>query len=614
MLPPVVFEYIPYRKRDSYRPHDSRWGSALAVEGIAFVRVDVRGTGDSEGLLFDEYTEQELADGLEVIAWLARQPWNNGRVGMRGISWGAINSLQVASKRPPALGAVMAIAGSDHRYADDAHFIGGLYGRTNLEWGVLCKSVLASPPDPEITGESWRQQWLQRLEAAGPLIADWSRQQNFSEFWQRGSVALDYQAIAVPVYVVAGLLDTYGNPVGRLLKALPGPVQGLLGCWAHTYPDTAMANGIEWLAEEVRWWRKWLDGATPDASDAADFWCFVPQQPPVKALPDTVPGYWQVQTDFDPDSQPVKILHLAPGVLQSKATEGAVSIEYVSRDRPGAGRIDWLDTLPTEQGADDDLSLTFDSEPLAEPLTLLGHARVRLSLQIDTPAAGIWVRLNELDADGASWPVCHFVGSLNRLLDDESPIAFQSGEVHEFEIELNFCVHQFAPGSRLRLALSDAPWPMTLAMPPTRWRSRLDRAELLVPLASSADVDRPLPFQLNPGNDPPPRRPDWQQNPDGSVQVEHVTSHYDYTDGEVGTRLTGQTKGRSELLADGTTIYNQTSSRGWQRDGWDCRLESGCRLEASASQIQIVEWLQASSDGEVVFHPEHRDQLPRELL
>lgn len=613
-LPPVVLEYIPYRKRDSYRPHDSAWGKALARNGIAFVRVDVRGTGDSEGVLTDEYTEEELADGVAIIAWLAQQPWNNGRVGMRGISWGAINALQIAARRPAALRAILAIAGTDHRYADDAHFIGGLYGRTNLEWGVLCKSVLGSPPDPQITGDHWQSLWLQRLEAAGPLIAGWSHQQNFSAFWQRGSISLDYQAISTPVYVVAGLLDTYANPLGRLLHSLPGPVNGLLGCWAHTYPDTAIANGVDWLPEELRWWRRWLLDEQSCDADEAVIWCFVPEAPPVKTLPATVPGHWQAEGQWPPAERSVQVFFLSPGELHCDPAGEPGSIEYVSRGRPGAGRVDWLDTLPTEQSADDALARTFDSEPLAQPLTLLGQVRVHLVLQIDTPAAGIWVRLNELDEHGSSWPVCHFVGSLNRLLDDREPQPFSTAGEYEFEIPLTFCAHRFAARSRLRLALSDAPWPMTLPLPPTRWRCDLSRARMIVPLAPAAGSDHTLPFTLKSGSDPEPKRPDWQERADGSVRVKHVPSRYDYQDREVGTRLSGHTEGVSEVRADGVTVYTQTSSRGWRRGDWDCQLDCGCRLEATASQIQITEWLEASANGEIIFRREHRNRLPRELL
>ena len=69
------------------------------------VRVDLRGSGDSEGVLTDEYLEQELCDAEEVLAWLAAQPWCDGRTGMMGISWGGFNALQVAARRPPSLGA-----------------------------------------------------------------------------------------------------------------------------------------------------------------------------------------------------------------------------------------------------------------------------------------------------------------------------------------------------------------------------------------------------------------------------------------------------------------------------------------------------------------------------
>ena len=100
---PVVLEYLPYRKRDLERVRDSRWAEAFAPFGFAFVRVDIRGTGESDGIMYGEYLPQEQADGLEIIAWLARQAWSTGAVGMRGISWGGFNSLQMAAKQPPAL-------------------------------------------------------------------------------------------------------------------------------------------------------------------------------------------------------------------------------------------------------------------------------------------------------------------------------------------------------------------------------------------------------------------------------------------------------------------------------------------------------------------------------
>lgn len=104
---PAVLEYIPYRKHDGTRAHDDAWGAVLAGRGIAYARVDVRGTGDSEGVITDELSPEEIQDGVAIIAWLAAQSWCTGAVGMRGLSWGGINTLQVASMRPPALKAIM---------------------------------------------------------------------------------------------------------------------------------------------------------------------------------------------------------------------------------------------------------------------------------------------------------------------------------------------------------------------------------------------------------------------------------------------------------------------------------------------------------------------------
>ncbi len=120
---PVVWEYLPYRKRDGVRKRDDATALNLAPYGIAFARVDVRGTGDSDGVITDEYSPAELRDGVECVAWLARQSWCSGSVGMRGISWGGINCLQIAAMAPPALKAIMPMGCVDNRYMGDAHYI-----------------------------------------------------------------------------------------------------------------------------------------------------------------------------------------------------------------------------------------------------------------------------------------------------------------------------------------------------------------------------------------------------------------------------------------------------------------------------------------------------------
>ena len=150
---PALLEYLPYRKGDAFAARDSRHHAYFAAHGYAGVRVDLRGTGDSDGILLDEYLPQEQDDALEVIAWLAAQPWCSGAVGMIGISWGGFNGLQIAARRPPALGAVVSMCASDDRYSDDVHYKGGCVLATDmLPWAATMLTSDALPPDPAAVG------------------------------------------------------------------------------------------------------------------------------------------------------------------------------------------------------------------------------------------------------------------------------------------------------------------------------------------------------------------------------------------------------------------------------------------------------------------------------
>src|SRR5258708_21025948 len=132
---PALLEYIPYRKRDATRLRDEALHPYLAGHGYACARVDIRGSGDSEGLPQDEYVKQEQDDGLEIIAWLASQSWCTGRVGMFGNSWSGFSALQVAAHRPPALKAIITHCSTDDRYSDGDHLMRGRLEETFFPLG-----------------------------------------------------------------------------------------------------------------------------------------------------------------------------------------------------------------------------------------------------------------------------------------------------------------------------------------------------------------------------------------------------------------------------------------------------------------------------------------------
>src|SRR5580698_6456756 len=256
---PAILEYLPYRKRDGTFERDALTYPWFAGHGYAGVRVDIRGSGESDGLLSDEYAQQEQDDAIEIIAWLANQPWCSGAVGMMGISWGGFNGLQVAARRPPALKAIVTICSTDDRYADDVHYMGGAKLNAGFGWASFFFADMCHPPDPALVGERWRAMWLERLQALPQFLALWLEHQPRDAYWRHGSVCEDYGAIQCAVLAVGGWTDGYTNAVPRMLANLECPRQGLIGPWAHAYPHFAKPGPqIGFLQEMLLWWDRWL--------------------------------------------------------------------------------------------------------------------------------------------------------------------------------------------------------------------------------------------------------------------------------------------------------------------------------------------------------------------
>ena len=265
---PAILEYLPYRKRDGTYERDSLTHPWLAGHGYAGVRVDIRGSGESEGLLSDEYAQQEQDDALEIIAWLAAQPWCNGAVGMMGISWGGFNGLQVAARQPPALKAIVTICSTDDRYADDVHYMGGAKLNAGFGWAAFFFGAMCHPPDPALVGDRWREMWLKRLANVPLFLELWMRHQRRDAYWRHGSVCEDFSAIRCPVYAVGGWTDGYTNAIPRLLERLAVPRKGLIGPWAHAYPHFALPGPqIGFLQDMLRWWDRWLKGVETGVMD-----------------------------------------------------------------------------------------------------------------------------------------------------------------------------------------------------------------------------------------------------------------------------------------------------------------------------------------------------------
>jgi putative CocE/NonD family hydrolase len=335
---PAILEFLPYRRRDGTAERDALIHPYFAGHGYACLRVDIRGSGDSEGVLRGEYLKQEQDDAIAILEWLERQPWCTGKAGMIGISWGGFNGLQVAARRPKQLQAVISICSTDDRYADDIHFMGGALLLDKITWGSTMFSLNAAPPDPDVVGERWRELWMQRLNDSGFWIEDWLRHQRRDEFYRHGSVCENYDAIQCPVLAVGGWADGYSNALFRLLANLKGPRKGLVGPWAHKYPHFGKPGPqIGFLQECLRWWDKWLKGIETGIMDEPMLRAWIEE--PIRPAPynPVKPGRWVAENQWSPSGIKPLSLPLSPGRL-GMASQDVLTISSPQTTGLAAGK------------------------------------------------------------------------------------------------------------------------------------------------------------------------------------------------------------------------------------------------------------------------------------
>ena len=467
---PAILEYLPYRKRDGTHVRDALTHPYIAGHGYACVRVDMRGNGDSDGLMLDEYTQQELDDAVDVIAWLVQQPWCTGRVGMMGISWGGFNGLQVAALQPPGLDAVITLCSTDDRYTDDIHYKGGCLLNENLGWSATMFAYSSRAPDPLLVGERWRAMWLERLRNEPLLAIPWLEHPHRDAYWKHGSVNEDIGAIQAAVLAVGGWNDAYTNAVPRLVGSVQSPVKGIIGPWAHKYPHFAVPEPrIGFLQEALRWWDRWLKGVDTGVERDPAFRTYIMQVGRPGASVAHIPGRWVSDQQWPSDHCELQRHYLntdglgatkgaaAKRLLSSPQTTGADSGEYC---------IIWMGPeFPGDQRRDDSGSLTFDSAPLTKDIDLVGAAVLNLKVSADKPVAHVAVRLNAVWPDGAVSRLSYAVLNLCHRDGHEHPAPLEPGLAYSVRVQLDDVAYTVPKGHRLRVSISTSYWPLIWPTP-----------------------------------------------------------------------------------------------------------------------------------------------------
>ena len=400
---PAIVEVSPYRHEDHTRRRDAVRHPYFAEHGYASLRVDIRGSGASSGVLLDEYTEQEQEDVCAALEWVAAQTWCTGSLGMIGLSWGGFAALQAAARRPAALKAVVAVCASADRYGADVKYHGGcVLGCELLPWSSTMLAMSVRPPDPDLVGEGWRELWLERLEQAVPFAETWLAHQRRDEYWHTGSPSDDYASVECPVYAVGGWADPYRQAVLDLLASLSCPRKGLIGPWAHQYPEEGTPGpAFDFRAECVRWWDHWLKGEPTGVMDEPMLHAWMPGP----AADGESGGRW-VSEEMWPPLRPVAGDYaLGDGTLAlTPSPERAFELSSPeSTGLDAGGWCPWTDAdLAGDQGRDDDLSLAFTSEPLEECVEILGTPALTVEVSAEEARALLAVRLCDVAPDGSS--------------------------------------------------------------------------------------------------------------------------------------------------------------------------------------------------------------------
>ena len=636
---PAIMEYIPYRKRDITRARDANNHAYLAGNGYVCVRVDMRGSGDSDGVLTDEYTQQEQQDAVDAIEWIAKQAWCNGKVGMMGISWGGFNSLQVAAKQPAALKAIISICASDDLYADNMHYMGGCLLGDNLSEATVMFAFNALPPDPEIVGADWRDMWFERMEKSGLWIDQWLRHQRRDAYWSTSSVCEYYSAIQCPVYAIGGWADGFTNTVFRLMEHLEVPRKGLIGPWGHKYPHQGLPGpAIGFLQEALRWWDYWLKDEPNGIMDEPMLRAWQQDSVPPDNSYDDRPGRWIGERQWPSNNIQERSYALLPYQLiaESQSQQALSEVhEYASMELQSplsvgleAGK--WCSysatpDLPGDQREEDGGSLIFSSPSLTEPLCIFGMPELALEVSSDKPQAMLAVRLSDVAPDGKSTRVSYGLLNLTHRDGDSHPEPLEPHRRYCVTIPLNGIAQQFPAGHQVRVSVSTSYWPLAWLPPePAKVTVHLENCQLTLPVREPQTNDADLsPFdtpQSAPALDTKllePSEHNWLLHRDLASKastLEVINNQGRFRINDIGTEIH-----RSATEYYRTVDDDFTSARGetftescFKRGDWNTEVYTRTTLSCTTDNFIVHAQLDAYENEHRVFSKNWESVIPRD--
>jgi hypothetical protein len=632
---PAVVEYMPYRKRDATRPRDEPIHAWLAARGYAALRVDMHGSGDSDGVLAQEFQAREQDDACEMVAWIAAQPWCSGAVAMLGKSWGAFAAIQAAMRRPPALKAIVAVCGAQDRYDESLHFTGGVPLVEQLWWSDAMMLFNMRPPDPDIAGPRWREMWRERLEANGPWIVEWLRHQRRDAFWRHGSHADAPGAIACPILAVGGWADYISRAVPRMLASARAPRWGIVGPWGHHYPQDGIPGpAIGFMEECERFLAHALRGDDAAMAGVPMLRAWMPEERGLGPDHGVERGRWVAEAAWpSPRIAPRAFFPSATGLADAPGPEAV--LRHRSSQSIGECAPEWLSMglpgeAPRDQRADDGRSLCLDTAPLGERIEILGAAELELELEVDRPVAMLVARLCDVAPDGASTRVALGVLNLCHREGHDRVVPMEPGRRTRVRLRLPETAHAFRPGHRVRIALSTAYWPVLWPSPePVALAIATRGSRLVLPVrpvagappdpafappssgpACAVEVLQPATIRRHHRHDVATGEREYVVEGDGGFLGPGRRWRLGETGTEIGHRIVRRFSIRDDDPASARAAIEEEMEIG--RGAWQARLSTRSEMRATRENYVLAFAARAEDASGEVFAREWRVDVPRD--
>ncbi len=487
---PVVFTLTPYIG-DSYHPR----AMYFARHGYVYALVDVRGRGSSGGT-FDPFA-QEARDGYDVVEWLARQPWSNGKVAMWGGSYAGHDQWATARERPPHLATIVPAAavhpGIDYPAPKNIFF------SYDIQWLTYTSGKTGNN---QLFGEGsyWSQKFRERYVAHRPfreldriagnpsaIFQQWLAHPTYDNYWQSMVPSPEqYAKLDLPILTITGHYD--GDQVGALTyyknhMRLGSPAARdrhylIIGPWDH--PGTRTPNpkvgGLTFGEASVldlndlhRQWYDWTmkSGSKPD---------FLKKRVAYYVVG---PGAekWKYADSLEEIGAQKRTLYLASETGQAGDAfhSGALAESKPAGPTGNAAPDRWvydpLDVRPGEELERQDVEspltdqrnalnlygngVVYHSAPFTESTEISGQVKLTLWLALDVPDTDFQASLYEILPNGGSVFLTSDLLRARYRDSLEKETLVPKGEVVRYQFNgFTWSSRQVSKGSRLRLVVS----------------------------------------------------------------------------------------------------------------------------------------------------------------